>query len=41
MGFEVSVFAVVERNEENVSIHTILLCTVRKDHVKRAIFTFL
>jgi hypothetical protein len=40
-GFEISVFAVVEGNEENVSNHTILLCTVRKGHVKRVTFTLL
>jgi hypothetical protein len=38
MGFDVSIFA-VERTEEYVSIHYILLCTVREDHVKTVIFT--
>jgi hypothetical protein len=41
MGFEVAVFTVVERTEEHVSNHTILLRTVRKGHVKRVIFTLL
>jgi hypothetical protein len=41
MGFEVSVFAFVERPEENVSLHMTLPCRVSKDHVKRVIFTLL